>query len=639
MKLPFLFSSGLIGLAGLATASTLDPHSIPKFQDPLPIPGEMPYAGVVPAGGAMARFYQIAVRQFEQQILPHPLPATTVWGYGSAAHPGTFAYPSLTINADAGQPIRVQWINDLRNPLSGEYLPHLFAVDPTLHWANPPGGAAFRDTRPVFATTPEPYTGPVPIVTHVHGAHTYDDSDGYPEAWYLPAATNIPPSFAAFGSLYETFRAQAEARTGHSWAQGSAVFDYPNDQPPSTLWYHDHALGMTRLNVYAGPAGFYLLRGGKDSRVARSLPGPAPFLGDAPGTRYYEVPIAIQDRSFNEDGSLFYPDRRSYFDGVEGPYMPETDVSPYWNPEFFGETMLANGKTWPYLDVEPRRYRLRLLNGCNSRFLILKLSDPNLAFWQIGAEGGYLPRPVERKRLLMAPAERADVIVDFTGMAPGTEIILQNVGPDEPFSGGEPDEDFDLADPDTTGQVMLFRVGELQSVDTSVPPRRLQLPPLRKLPPAKNVRQVALLEMMSMEPGVDAPVAAMLGVMQNGVPMHKMWGDGITENPILGRTEVWEIHNFTADAHPIHLHQVQFEVLNRQGLEQDEEGEVVTPVQPVGGIMPPEPGEAGLKDTVIAYPGQVTRVRARFTLPGLFVWHCHIVEHEDNEMMRPLRVR
>ena len=201
------------------------------------------------------------------------------------------------------------------------------------------------------------------------------------------------------------------------------MVQYDNDQPAGTLWYHDHTLGMTRVNVYAGPAGFYLLRGGAFDTPPGALPGPAPALGDAAGTRYYEIPLAIQDRSFRVDGSLFYPDSRAFFDGFEGPYIPHSDVSPIWNPEFFGNAMLVNGNTWPALAVEPRRYRFRMLNGCNGRFLILKLvtgdpearpGTPVLQFVQIGAEGGFLPQPVALDQLLMGPAERADVIVDFT---------------------------------------------------------------------------------------------------------------------------------------------------------------------------------------------------------------------------------
>lgn len=201
----------------------------------------------------------------------------------------------------------MKWINDLVDT-AGNYLPYLLPIDQTLHWANPPGGIADRD---MMGMNPLPYTGPVPIITHVHGAHTTEDSDGFPEAWYLPAANNIPAGYATVGSYYDQFKAEA-ALDGRIWQTGSALFKYPNDQRATTLWYHDHTLGMTRANVYAGPAGFYLIRGGTDDLAPGVLPGPAPKVGDVAGTKYYEIPIAIQDRSFNADGSLFYPGDRAF---------------------------------------------------------------------------------------------------------------------------------------------------------------------------------------------------------------------------------------------------------------------------------------------------------------------------------------
>jgi FtsP/CotA-like multicopper oxidase with cupredoxin domain len=358
------------------------------------------------------------------------------------------------------------------------------------------------------------------------------------------------------------------------------------------------------------------------------LPGPAPGLKDRPGTRYHEIPIVIQDRSFNTDGSLFYPDTRAFFDEFAGPYVPDSDVPPIWNPEFFANTMVVNGRTWPVLEVEPRRYRFRLLNGCNSRFLILKLaSDPTtrpaataLPFWMIGADGGFLPAPVGLDQVLLGPAERADVIVDFTGLAVGTEIYLVNLGPDEPF--GELEEPPDpVADPDTTGQVMKFTVVPLASRDTSVPPYRLTLPAFRSLGAADHTRQVSLNEEVSVL--FDGPIAAKLGTLdEDGEPIPLGWDDEITENPALDSIEVWEMYNFTEDAHPIHIHEVQFQVVDRQPIDG-------------GDARGPEPSETGHKDTVIAYPGEITRVKALFDRAGLYVWHCHILEHEDNEMMRP----
>ena len=610
---------------------TLDPRSIAKFGEPLVIPPAMPRtAKLRTASEKSVDYYEIAVRQFSQQILPAGLPATTVWSYGSATTPGSFNYPAFTIEAKWRAPVRVKWINGLVDA-NGNFLSHLLPVDQTLHWANPPGGPGGTDTETL---DPTPYTGPVPIVTHVHGAHTTDESDGYAEAWFLPAANDIPEGYAIQGGWYETFRQQFLAERGVAWTTGSATFQYPNQQAAATLWYHDHSLGMTRLNVYAGPAGFYLLRGGPGDDVIGTLPGPAPALGDPPGLRYYEIPIAIQDRSFNADGSLFYPSTREFFDGFTGPYVPDSDIAPIFNPEFFANTMVVNGRTWPALEVERRRYRFRFLNGCNSRFLMLELDDPGLRFWQIGAEGGFLPAPVERARLLMAPAERADVIVDFSELPVGAEVLLRNVGPDEPFSGGEPDGDFEPADPDTTGQVMLFRVVRRVGPDHSTPPDQLVLPPRTALGPESVTRQVSLNEVESDELEDVGPRAAFLGTLRfegsepEGVMLR--WDDPISENPAIGATEVWEIYNFTADAHPIHIHEVQFEVVNRQPFDEE--------TGTLGTVRPSEPWELGTKDTVIAYPAEITRVKARFDLPGLYVWHCHIVEHEDHEMMRPYAV-
>jgi FtsP/CotA-like multicopper oxidase with cupredoxin domain len=307
-------------------------------------------------------------------------------------------------------------------------------------------------------------------------------------------------------------------------------------------------------------------------------------------------------------------------------------VSPIWNPEFFGNTMVVNGKTWPSLDVEPRRYRFRMLNGCNGRFLILKLvaGDPAarpasaaLPFWQIGADGGFLPAPVELDHMLLGPAERADAIVDFSGLTEGSTIYLINEGPDEPFGGGEPPGDFDTADPATTGQVMRFTVVPLTTTDTSEIPAHLPAPP--KPGVETSTRQVSLNELGSTYPGFDGPIAALLGTVNpDGTGNPLGWDAPITENVALGAIEVWEIHNFTEDAHPIHIHEVLFEVVDRE---------------PFGGAARgPEAWESGLKDTVIAYPGEITRVKAHFDRAGLYVWHCHLVEHEDNEMMRPYRI-
>ena len=719
---------------------TLNPLAVTKYVTPLIIPP------VMPTDGTGSHNYDIAVRQFSQQILPAGLPATTVWSYGSALDPTTFNYPAYTIESIANTPVSVRWINDLKDPVTGKFLTHILPVDQTLHWANPPATGCVHG-GPTDCTTadPAPYAGPVPIITHVHGAHVDPHSDGYPESWYLPAATNIPAGYATKGRLFDDVTGTNPGTTGY------ADFLYRNDQPATTLWYHDHTLGMTRINVYAGPAGFWLIRGGTydgatDATTGQPavLPGPAPVAGNTvaalntPGnpTRnaVREIPLAIQDRSFNLDGSLFYPGTRAFFDGYLGPYVPASDIAPTWNPEAFFNTIVVNGKTWPVMEVAPAKYRLRLLNGCNSRFLNLALFEvikdtgnggkqknsgklgKELPFYQIGAEQGFLPKVVmvqtgfatvlpgdgtipaltpatnPQQALLMGLAERADVIVDFSQFPVGTRIRMINTAPDAPF-GGFPDIP---ADSSTTGQMMEFIVtaglfGATGSTDaTGTPPQNLKMNAEPLLGPPSVVRQVSLNEDMSgqvcatitpagnimvtavsptlltemqmmafcaatVPPSVPmGPKAAKVGTvdltnpaMPMGIPLA--WDDmtgvstpkmvmlqdgtmtmvNVTENPALNAVEEWEIYNFTVDAHPIHLHLVRFEVTGRTPIP----GVAPAPV-PVG----VQPWEKGFKDTVIAYPGEITRVKAKFDIPGLYVWHCHIVEHEDNEMMRPFVV-
>ncbi len=660
---------------------TMDPELISKFQMPLVKPPAMP-----PARGN-APYYEIAVREFTQQILPTG-PETTVWSYGSDKHPGTvaqggsFFYPAFTVENKFNRPTKVKWINGL----DGKQ--HLLPVDPSLHWANPIGR---RDSRPNPVDDPTywdhqyidqdgRYTGPVPMVTHVHGAHVNEESDGYPEAWWLPASAS-GVNFT-HGRYFDYFMQKYPYL---DWGPGYVNYTYHNQQRATTLWYHDHTLGMTRLNVYAGPAGFWLIRGGLDDRVKdlrtnrnAVLPGPAPGVGANPFGTYYEIPIVIQDRSFNGDNSLWFPDNRAFFEGLDRDQLqvPFTfdqlginpnsngwglgcdggvsDVAPIWNPEFFGNVMVVNGRSWPYLDVEQRRYRFRLLNGCNARFLVLKFDDARVDVWQIGSDGGFLPAPVRINdfpadgdpdgiaKLLVAPAERYDVIVDFTNVPVGTEVLMLNIGPDEPFGGF----DFDAADPETTGQVMQFRVTAAQGIDPSTPPQYLQLPSSSQVTP-NSTRYLSLNEEESANVRVSedladnlvydcggepfGPTAALVGTYDpnTGTPQGLRWMAPITENPSVGASETWEIHNFTMDAHPIHVHLIQFQVVGRE---------------PIGGGTSsagqndPLPWETGWKDTVIAYPGEITRIKMRFDQAGLYVWHCHIIDHEDNEMMRPYHV-
>ncbi|MGC4853496.1 multicopper oxidase family protein [Micromonospora sp. DT4] len=589
----------------LAASTQLRGADIPKYVTPVRIPPAMPRV----ATGPERDTYVIAVRQFRQQILPSSWPRTTVWGYGSTAHPGSFGYPAPSIVARAHHPVRVTWINELVDH-RGDYLPHLLPVDPSLHWANPGGGTANRDGHGRSDGSRRGYRGPVPQVVHLHGGHSTQESDGHAEAWYLPVARDLPSDFAVTGSAYREFRSRFAERSGLRWESGSATFEYANDQRPCTLWYHDHSLGLTRENVYAGPAGFYLLGG--DDLPDGVLPGPAPGHDDPPDTAYHDIPLLIQDRSFSPDGDLVYP----------GGHHDEST----WTSASSGETIVVNGSTWPSLTVQRRRYRFRLLNGCNSRFLMLSVAAhatarparPVLPVWQIGSDGGFLPEPVPHEHVTLGPAQRADVIVDFTGVPAGTELYLVNEGPEWAYLGGRPGVDFPPSDPRSTGQVMRFVVTDATGADPSVPPEHLQLPAHPRLGAAERVRRLSLNERRS-----GRSMVMLLGTLDRrgrGLPMR--WSDPATEQPLVGATEVWEVRNFTRNVHPVHLHQAQFELLGRGR----------------SGRSEPRPGERGWMDTVLAYPWEVTRIKARFDLPGRYSWHCHLLEHEDNEMMRPLNV-
>ncbi|MGV8906623.1 MAG: Ig-like domain-containing protein [Acetobacterium sp.] len=655
----------------------IDPTTIPQFTTPLLIPWAMPKSVDPNTAAPVADYYEIAMRQFSQQMLPttdslgNPtgFPTSVVWGYGSNNKADINAVdhaPSLTVEAMANVPSRIKWSNELVDA-NNNYLPHILPNDQTIE-AFPTDITGTGNLKTLASQSS--YVGPVPITTHVHGAHVIGYSDGYPESWYMPAADNIPAGITTVGPSYVAYKAAAQS--GAQWTTGNSVFDYTNDQRANTIWYHDHAMGFTRTNVYAGGAGFYLIRDNPadtindaamtlnvaGTAVPAVLPGPAPvtmqeYVDSIATGSVYEIPIALQDRTFNTDGTLWYPGSRTDFDGYTGPYAPGTDVAPIWNPEVFGDTIIVNGNTWPTLNVQPKKYRIRFLNGSNARTFILGLNDLttpanniNLSFWQIGTDGGFLNAPANLTTLLSMPAQRADVIVDFSKATVGDSIILTNVGPDSPYQGGLPGS-FPAANPTTTGQVMEFKVIPSDGTpDLSTDPSLLVLPTVvPEVPtPTAPVRTLSLNEMTSMQ--MDAtgasigPVAAMLGTasVMNGVivPMSETFMMPITTTIKLYDTEVWEIYNFTADAHPIHIHLTEFQVIDRQEL-------IVDPATGSGTlgtlITQPEVWETGYNDTVTALPGQVTRVKAYFDLAGLYVWHCHILEHEENDMMRPYLVQ
>jgi spore coat protein A len=642
-------------LSAAIPGGSLDPASIRKYVSPLSIPDVMP---PISTGGGIDQ-YAVAARQFRQQILPDGSPKTTVFGYGALQDLNSFHYPGPTFEAKSNRPVRVTWVNALVDNL-GRYLPHILPVDPTLHWANPSGPP---DMRPVFKKTPGPYLGPVPTVTHLHGARVFEDSDGYPEAWYLPPALNIPAGYSRNGTSYDDLKHKFLNRVGVPWLPGTSVYEYDNQQPSGTLWYHDHTIGITRLNVYAGLAGLYMLRGADEDARRAALP-----------PKQFEIPLVIQDRSFNADGSLFFTSSREFFDGFTGPYIPASDIPPIWNPEFFGNTMVVNGNTWPLLKVEPRRYRFRVLNGCNARTVILKISSQPpkagkissaaLPIWQIGADGGFLPAPAQLQSIVLMPGQRNDVIVDFSGLRTGATLYLINEAADEPYGGGQPGTDFTPSDPDTTGQVMKFQVTSLTSADTTALPVYAGIaagPTLQA--PVTRTRRLSLNEFDSGDgpnpPGPPVlwgpdgnqcspasntcvpagPRGSFLGTVDaKGFPTAYEFMDPVTEHPNLGDTEIWELYNFTADAHPMHVHLVQFQLINRQNLKVGPDGIATAPATLVGRAIDPENWERGPKDTVAAYPGMVTRIKMTFDRAGLYLWHCHILDHEDNDMMRPYRV-
>lgn len=489
-------------------------------------------------------YYEVVMKEITQQ-LHRDMPKTKLWGYEGS-------YPGPTIEALSYKPIIVKWINNL--PIKK----HLLPVDTTIHGAGP--------------DTPK-----VRTVVHVHGANVPPENDGYPEAWFTRNFSNVGPYFTR------------------------EEYYYPNKQEATTLWYHDHAIGITRLNVYAGLAGFYILRNTDEDKL--NLP-----------KEKYEIPLVIQDRSFNEDGSLFYPTQ---------PDPPVPEVNPSIVPEFFGDTILVNGKVWPYLEVEPRKYRFRLLNGSNSRFYRLSFDfgqgDPNFKWIQIGTDGGFLEKPVELNQLILAPAERADVILDFTDFY-GKEIIITNDAP-TPFPMG------DDPDPNTTGQIMKFKVTlPLEGTDTSTIPNTLNTIKHLSEKNAVNFRNLTLEE--------STDKYGRLMMMLNGM----MWDDPITEKVKLNSIEVWNMINLTVDTHPMHLHLVQFQILNRTPFDVDAymaTGELIY----TGPPEPPESNERGWKDTFRTPPGYVSRIIAKFGhYTGRYVWHCHILEHEDHDMMRPYKV-
>ena len=491
----------------------IDPDSLTAFVDPLPIPPvAQPVERRAAPDGSGAHVPYYRVSMRAISQKLHRDLPPTTLWCCGPSAPG------LLFETRGGEGQLIEWVNDL--PAK-----HFLPIDHSLDGA----GKNLPEVRGVV---------------HLHGGRTPSASDGYPEDWYVPGQ--------------------------------SRTFYYPNRQDATLLWYHDHAMGINRLNIYAGLFGLYIIRDAVEDSL--NLP-----------SGKYEIPLILMDRNFRPDGQLSYPVSAN-------PERP-------WVPEVFGDAQLVNFRLRPYLDVEPRRYRFRILNGANGRFYFLSLSN-GAEMHQIGTDQGLLPAPLALKSLELAPAERADVIIDFAPFR-GAKIQLMS----QPF------------------QLLQFRVGSSPVSDPSSLPAALR--PVPRIPESSAVRtrRLTLDESLNM-------VAESMGMLLNKTP----WRAPITEKPALNTTEIWELVNLTEDVHPIHVHLVRFQILDRRRFDPFDyitAGKLrfTTPV------IPPEPSELGWKDTIRAYSRTITRIIIPFApYAGRYVWHCHILEHEDNEMMRPFEV-
>ncbi len=576
-------------------AQIQSPENHPKFINPLPDP-----AVINATGGGNFIIDMRPTVQWLGLVDVNNIPLNTaVWGYGMG---NNVTYPGPTFWAMKGKPLDITWKNKLPNN-------HLFPIDMSIHIAHPHTWFGHG----------------IPTVAHLHGGHTESASDGLPDAWFT----------------------SNEKYTGPDYVKKK--YHYANDQEAATLWYHDHALGITRLNVYAGLAGFYLLRDANE--LSLGLPsGP------------YEQEIVFQDRDFDATGQLMMPaNGESQGDcntSPDDPIIPNDPLppgTPSTRAEFFGHYIIVNGMAWPYMSVEPRQYRLRLLNGSDSRFYYLEfgkntVENAVLPFLQIGTDDGLLPNPVAMENLLLAPGERADIIIDFSLVGEGNPVTLYNYGPDEPFGSLE-DLNDDLSRP--TAQLMQFNVNI--PLNPAVPATHFSAgsslrPAITKYTAPAVTRKLVLFE------GRDqyCRLRPQLGILDENSAINGslLWDEPITENPGLNTIEYWDIYNTTADAHPMHLHQVSFQILDRTTF--DGEVTYVPAGDPIVGgtkqVLSLESpvtfssswnapaNEKGWKDTGVIPPGGVMRVAARFDLPGKYVWHCHILSHEDHEMMRPFFV-
>jgi spore coat protein A len=493
--------------------TTLDPDKLSPYVDPLPIPLIAQPTGTRPSPDD-ASIKLPYYRMAMRQI------ESKVHRDLPAARMWGFgpSSPGPTFETRSNQGLIVEWVNELPSR-------HFLPIDYSLHGAE--------------ANLPQ-----VRSVIHLHGGKTPASSDGYPEHWCVP---------------------------------GKSVWShYPNRQDAAMLFYHDHTMGINRLNIYAGLQGMYFIR--DEAEDALNLP-----------RGKYEIPLLVYDRFLLPDGQLEYP----VSDKAKAP----------WVPEVFGNAILVNGKLSPYLEVEPRKYRFRLMNGSNGRFYRFSLGKL-LPFHLIGTEQGFLRTPVQAQRVVMAPGERVDLVFDF-GAHGGENILLRS-------------DAFDI---------MQFRVAAKRAADTS------SLPPALRSYEKIAESQAIKTRRLTLDERRD-PIQQSMGMLLNNTPWHMP----VTEKPVLNTTEIWELVNLTDDSHPIHLHLVRFQILDRRPFDTFEFQDKGT-VRFTGPAIPPAPIESGWKDTVRADPGLITRIIIPFEgFTGRYVWHCHILEHEDNEMMRPFEV-
>lgn len=542
--------------------------------------------------------YRISLQAIQHTFHPK-LRHIPMWSFGSTS-------PGLILEATPGQPLRVTWMNELVDQNLSELI-------------------AFGDRQGME----EDHMLKISHnVVHLHGARVPWTSDGFPEHVFHPH----------------------EGR----------IFYYPNMQAATTLWYHDHAMDVTRLNVYAGLFGLYLIR---DPQEEDLLPS-----GDL------EIPLVLQDKSFSDDGHKLY-----YEQTVDRSQSP-----PEATPEFIGDYPVVNGQIWPVLELRPRVYRLRLVNGANTRFFNLSLTPDNdptnkITFHVIGTDGGFLPRPAPVTTLLMAPGERADVLLDLRNLRHAS-LLLRNDAP-IPYSGDPLDPQFQAPDytpldpSDNSAELLKIKVeGHPEHGDARFDPAVIHLPPRvdplpGTAPPARasfpameaaiaavpittleadlsaggvsfKLRRFVLEEyqlFMDTLPGIRVPTVQVNGASYDTAPPVAVGKDAV---------EVWEFVNVTPDTHPMHIHLVQFQVMSRTRLDvvddpSQKSDDLPDPKKAQGYLRPApvEEYEQGWKDTVRANPSQSTRVLAKFDgYSGEYVYHCHILEHEDMGMMFKLNV-